>query len=276
MPENEQPKPPADPAKSRDWFIRARTKFERTLERGKRISSATDNRFVDDRRGWASWVFLKLCVAGDTLGAISMSIPDEGNPALDRTLDHWSTAAMARNMIEAAVMFGYLSEDGISEDEWRLRKLVLWNHDATTRYKMFVGWKNEEQAKGFKKHMNDLRARIGQEPLFHRLEEDRRAKINAGSEVYIRGLRGAVRAMKWDINEFDAIYGYLSSHSHSSPVSFMRLAEHGIDFATPTDQQFGLSALSIEWAEASLDYANTEMLRLFPDGEPSSEAAVGS
>jgi hypothetical protein len=106
----EQTEPPADPTKSRDWFIRAKTKFERTLERGKRISSATDNRFVDDRRSWASWVFLKLCVAGDTLSAISMSIPDEGNPALDRTLDHWSTAAMARNMIEAAVMFAYLSD----------------------------------------------------------------------------------------------------------------------------------------------------------------------
>jgi hypothetical protein len=229
---------------------------EGALAEANNISSATDNRFVETRIGWASFVFLKMCVAGDTLRMLCRSLPDDGNPALDRTLDHWSVAALARNMIEATVMFSYLSEIGISEDEWKLRKLVLWNHDATTRYRMFIGLKKDDQAKQFKKEINDLRSQIGQDPIFHQLDQDRRVKVNAGSEMYIRGLQSAVRNMKWDIDEFDAVYAYFSSHLHSSPVSFLRSGEHGVDFRMPTDQQFGLSALSLEWAGYCLSHAN--------------------
>ena len=78
-----------------------------------------------------------------------------------------------------------------------------------------------------------------------------------------RGLRSVVRNMKWDLGELNSIYAYLSSHSHSSPVSFLRLGEHGVDFKLPTDQQFGLSAQSLEWAGHCLSHATSEMKRLF-------------
>jgi hypothetical protein len=92
-----------------------------------------------------------MCVAGDTLRMLCKSLPDDRDRTPDRTLDHWSAAALARNMIEATVMFSYLSESGVSEDEWGLRKLVLWNHDATTRYRMFKGLKQHDQANQFKR-----------------------------------------------------------------------------------------------------------------------------
>lgn len=204
-----------------------------------------------------------MCVAGDTLRMLCKSLPDDRDRTPDRTLDHWSAAALARNMIEATVMFSYLSESGVSEDEWGLRKLVLWNHDATTRYKMFKGLKQHDQANQFKEQINDFRSKIGQHPIFSQLDHDRREKINAGTEVYLRGLRSVVRNMKWDLGAFNSIYAYLSSHSHSSPVSFLRLGEHGVDFKLPTDQQFGLSAQSLEWAGHCLSHATSEMKRLF-------------
>jgi Family of unknown function (DUF5677) len=264
MPESPDPVSHEIKFEEREWFNRARTSFEAALTEAENVSRAADNRFVETRLGWASFVFLKLCVAGDTLRMLCRSIPDDGNSALDRTLDHWSAAALARNMIEATVMFSYLSESGMSEEEWELRKLVLWNHDATTRYRMFKGLKDDDQAKQFKKQINDLRSSIGQNLNFSQLDADRREKINAGTELYVRGLRSVIRNMKWDLDQFDFIYAYLSSHTHSSPVSFLRLGEHRVDFRMPTDQQFALSALSLEWAGNSLSHATAEMKRLFP------------
>jgi hypothetical protein len=264
MPESPDPVSHEIKFEEHEWFNRARTSFEAALTEAENVSRAADNRFVETRLGWASFVFLKLCVAGDTLRMLCRSIPDDGNSALDRTLDHRSAAALARNMIEATVMFSYLSESGMSEEEWELRKLVLWNHDATTRYRMFKGLKDDDQAKQFKKQINDLRSSIGQNLNFSQLDADRREKINAGTELYVRGLRSVIRNMKWDLDQFDFIYAYLSSHTHSSPVSFLRLGEHRVDFRMPTDQQFALSALSLEWAGNCLSHATTEMKRLFP------------
>jgi hypothetical protein len=59
----------------------------------------------------------------------------------------------------------------VSEDEWELRKIVLWNHDATTRYRMFKGLKNDDQAKQFKKQINDLRSQTGQNAIFCQLDQ---------------------------------------------------------------------------------------------------------
>jgi hypothetical protein len=264
MPESHDPPSHETKFDERGWFNRARISFEAALAEAESTSRAADKRFVETRLGWASSVFLKLCVAGGTLRLLCRSVPDGGNSALDRTLDHWSAAALARNMIEATAMFSYLSESGVSEEEWNLRKLVLWNHDATTRYRVFKGLKDELQAERFKKQMKDLRSSIGQDPNFSRLDVPRREKINAGTEVYVLGLRSVIRNMKWDVDQFDYIYAYLSSHAHSSPVSFLRLGEHGVDFRMPTDQQFAVSALSLEWAGNCLSHASAEMERLFP------------
>jgi hypothetical protein len=91
--------------------------------------------------------------------------------------------------------------------------------------------------------------------------------------MYLYGLRGAVRRMKWDISEFDAMYGYLSSQTHSSPVSYLRIGEHGVDFANPTGQQFGLSAVSLEWATGAIEQATADVLRIFPIADASAANA---
>jgi hypothetical protein len=165
--------------------------------------------------------------------------------------------------MEAAAMLAYLSDGTLTEEQWGLRKQVLWLHDATTRYKMFSNWKSEEQAKGFRQHMEEIRSRINTYIEFQGLAPDRQKRIIAGSEMYLYGLRGAVRLMEWEVADFDAAYGYLSAHSHSAPVSFTRLAEHGVDFKRPTRAQRDIASFGLEVSNNVLAFSTSRIASLF-------------
>jgi hypothetical protein len=62
----------------------------------------------------ASYVFTRMCVAADTL--LSILQRDIGN-SKELTLDHYSIGVLARNIIESALMFHYLLEDGVSKED---------------------------------------------------------------------------------------------------------------------------------------------------------------
>lgn len=213
---------------------------------------------------WASSLYMRLCIIGMSLNRLTdVRAVVDGDEI--HTLDHSSIAAMARTLIEAAVLFGYMTEQGPSEEEWDLRWSVLLLHDATTRYKMFKSWKATDEAAVHKKRMSELRLEVSKHPRFRGLEEERRQKILAGTEFYIHGLRAAVRSVGWDVGHFNAIYAYLSSHSHSSPVSFVRAHTHGVDFEKPSGAQLVTAGLALEHAQIALATASERTLKLFPN-----------
>lgn len=180
------------------------------------------------------------------------------------TLDHGTLASLARNMLEICVMLGYISERNIEKGEWELRRDILWLHDAITRYKMFKFWGDRESAAGSKAHIPEIRKRISSHAIFRKLPADRREKILSGSEVYLHGLRPTARALGWDLNTFNGAYAYLSGYSHSSPVSFIRFYDHGINAHRPSSAQFAIAGVSLVFANMALKTASALILEAFP------------
>jgi Family of unknown function (DUF5677) len=245
-----------------DYLAEKVALFTRTSAKASAVSKSIAGRFVSEQKGWAQWIHLRLCIAAHsllTLADYQVRI-DAGEEC---TLDQSSIASLARGMMEAAAMLAYISDETLTDEQWNLRKQVLWLHDATTRYKMFSNWKNEEQTKGLRQSMEEIKTRISVFAEFQSLTPDRQKRIMAGSEMYLHGLRGAIRLMDWDAADFDATYGYLSSHSHSAPVSFIRLGDHGVDFKKPTRAQQDIASFAMEVANNVLAFSTGRIASLF-------------
>jgi len=234
-----------------------------------RFSARCDGMPVEQRYGWASWLFLRLCIVGQSLDRLATykSQLDDGEIY---TLDHNSIAAVSRNIIEATLMFFYVSEN-VNDAEWQLRKSVLDLHDCLTRYRMFKAWNNDEVAKSFSTAASKIRERINKHNLMRGFDSAKRKQLLGGQQLYINGLRSVVRQAGWDLNRFNGVYAYLSVHSHSAPVSFYRTETHQINFSKPSNHQFALAGFALEHADQSIGAACKRLVDVFPNLFPEIE-----
>jgi len=187
----EIPQPPSGPV---DYFDERLALFLHACERAAELTKIVAGQHVDERKGWAQWNHLRMCIVASSIITLADYQPriDAGEEC---TLDQGSIAALARGMAEAAAMVAYLTDPALTPEQWELRKHVLWLHDATTRYKMFSKLEKDEQATAFRADMQDLRTRIEAFPEFQALAPERQGKVIAGSEIYLHGLRSAVRLL---------------------------------------------------------------------------------
>jgi len=253
-----------DPPKGEAYFREMLSTFQTGLDLAMRFSARCDGKRVEQRHGWASWLFLRLCVVGrslDRLAAFKTKL-DEGEA---NTLDHSSIAAVTRNIIEAALMFFYVSEPGVSDDEWGLRKDILDLHDCLTRYRVFKSWKDEKEMKSLRESAAQIKDRIRNHKLMSTFDAEKQKQLLGGQQLYLNGLRSVVKRAGWDPDRFDGVYAYLSVHSHSAPTSFYRTEKHQINFSKPSDYQFGLAAFSLEHADQSIRAACKRLIDVFPE-----------
>src|SRR5262249_3200406 len=111
----------------RELFHRERARFDTSLEFAISVSKFAASRKANIPNVMASYVFTRMCVGADSLRYLL--VRDIGR-SKDLTLDHCSISVLARNIGEATLMFHYLLEDGVSDEEWALRGKVLDLHDV--------------------------------------------------------------------------------------------------------------------------------------------------
>ena len=253
-----------DPPKEEAYFREMLSTFRTGLDLAMRFSARCGGIRVEQRIVWASWLFHRLCIVGQSLDLLATH-----KTGLDEdevyTLDHSSIAAVTRNIIEAALMFFYVSELGVSDDEWGLRKDILDLHDCLTRYRIFKSWKREEEMKSFRESAAKIKDRIRNHKLMRTFDAEKRKQLLGGQQLYLNGLRSVVKRAGWDPDRFDGVYAYLSVHSHSAPTSFYRTEKHQINFSKPSEYQFGLAAFSLEHADQSIRAASKRLMDVFPE-----------
>ena len=202
----------------------------------------------------ASMVFAKCCTHARSIGAIALQ---------SSMFDHHSIMAIARMIMEASTMIAYLL-DPVSEDEWTFRHNLLKLHDTVARLKLMRGF--GMPADDLRSGRDELKAQIEEDPIFLKLPEERRKRVASGEEMFAVGMRSvATKIMGWDEAQFGGVYAYFSAHTHSAPMSYTRMAEHGIDYFHPSDTQFEIPALSMEVAMACLRRSALRMLEGHPE-----------
>lgn len=201
----------------------------------------------------ASMVFAKCCAHARSIGAIALQ---------SSMFDHHAIMALARMIMEASTMIAYLL-DPVPDEEWEFRHTLLRLHDSVGRLKLMRGF--GMSADDIRVGRDELKAQIEASPTFHKLSDERKKRVASGEEMFVVGMRNvATRMMGWDETQFNGVYAYFSAHTHSAPMSFSRMADHGIDYFHPSDTQFEIPALSIEVAMACLRRSMLRMLEGHP------------
>jgi hypothetical protein len=256
-----------DSLSERAYFLDSFAKFRVALEVARKVSKWVGKRFVGPDLAHASFILFKVVLVADSIRKIA----EQEVPMTRHQLDHFSIASLTRDLMEATIMLSYLTEPGISESTARLRRIVLNLHDCTTRHRMFKAWRNtpgmnaRHNLKGFKADIDEQRAELQGHSEFQSLDPEVQTKLLSGTQLYVGGLRGAVRSMGWEKGDFDGAYAYLSAYTHTAPVAFYRMEDKDPSSEEPSSFQYGLAALALEWATACIDKSVDRARVRFPD-----------
>lgn len=208
----------------------------------------------------ASMVHAKMCAHARSIGAVAQS----------SMFDHSAIMALARMMIEGMTMSSYIREL-VSAEEWELRYAVLSLHDTVARIKLFRAWKEKAEYADLRIGRDALLQGIRTNSVFLELGVDVQERLLRGEDLFVGGMRKAAMRAGWNEDSFTALYGYLSTHVHSAPMSFFRARVQQIDYYRPGQAQHAAASMAIEIASAchrrvtllQLD----DHLRKFPDDE---------
>jgi hypothetical protein len=228
----------------REVFKKEKRRFGTAVDIAISVSKAAAGREPQGNIVMASYVFTRMCIAADTL--LYLLRRDIGN-SKELTLDHYSIGVLARNIIETALMFHYLSEDGVSEEEWQLRRAILNLHDATLKVRLFKGLSSDEQYKGWKTTMEEVRKSLKEHSSFKAIDADRQQKLLSGQEMYVKGMRSTLKLVGFDDGYFDGMYAYLSSQVHITPSSFY-WTQKRLSFGKPAGYQYYFASYAVAHA----------------------------
>ena len=189
----------------------------------------------------ASMVFAKSCAHARSIAAIAVE---------SSMFDHHAIMSLTRMILEAATMTAYLL-DPVCEEEWQFRYALLRLHDTVARIKLLRSFSTTSD--DLRAGRDALKAELASSPILQSMPDDRRKRLLSGEEMFVMGMRAvATKIMGWDETQFTGVYAYFSAHTHSAPMSFVRMADHGIDYYQPSSAQIDILALSMEVSIACL------------------------
>lgn len=205
------------------------------------LVSAAQTGLPTDKRGeLASMVFGKMCATVRSMGAIAKSSMH----------DHSGLLSLARIILEASTMTAYLMQT-VSQEEWDARYLVLKLHDTAARIRIMKGF--DGHADDLRAGMRELKEELGANVFYKALPSEKRERLMRCNDPFVSSFRRVSKeAMGWSDNRLDGVYAYISSHVHSSPVSFFRMRHHGVDYYEPSAAQFGASTFAVNLAVVCL------------------------
>ncbi|WBH15768.1 hypothetical protein [Sphingomonas radiodurans] len=205
----------------------------------------------------ASMVFAKSCAHARSIGAIAVQ---------SSMFDHHAIMSLTRMILEASTMIAYLL-DPVSDDEWAFRHTVLKLHDTVSRIKLLRSF--NAPSDDLRTGREELKSIIITSPIFSSLPKDRQNRLTNGEDMFVIGMRTvATKIMGWNETKFMGIYAYFSAHTHSAPMSFVRMANHEIDYYHPSYAQISTLALSLEVSLACLRRSMLRMIDEHPEQIP--------
>ena len=213
---------------SNKYYSSSLDRFTVALDRAIVTSHATAGLLAGNRRFWASVLFTRLC----TFSVSILSLCPGSKINQDGL--HWdfgAVASLTRNLFECALFFFYLAIEVVSDDEWKVRLRVMQLHDCMSRLRMFRDFDpNDEQLKKFEEQANELRSILEANAFFGNLPEPKSKKLLKGEQASILVQDEILQRMRNTAPITNALRGYyrfLSSHIHSFPIGFYRMAEQG-------------------------------------------------
>lgn len=239
-------------------YLQHRQLFRKTCRRAIKVSMGAGGIYVEGNRlAYASILFTRITVMAKSIEALL--------PACSPR-EHWDFSAVAsltRNLAEAYLWYYWLCEDEIDDEVRQGRFILMYCFDHGSRGRMF---QPDETIPEDSEVMADLIARF-----------DANAFLSAyGAKARKEALKGhktpfvqddVLAKMGADKEVFRFLYRFFSQHTHTGPVSFIRLFEHDRGTGVETAHEKQYMIVAIDFAAKILDSAIDGFLKLFPNAE---------
>lgn len=201
-------------------------------------------------------VFRKTIAHSRTIGAIVRS----GN------FDHSAICACSRLIMESSIVISYLHKD-MGEDENKMRILLLDFNDVVSRIKFLRSFNHVDAGlPELRQKKAEMILKIERSPIFINLSDEQKKQYKSGVVQFIGGLRRAAKiGMGWNEDRFDSLYGYFSTHTHSSPMSFYRMSKHEVDFQRPSEAQYATASMAVSVALACMRRVTLNIVDRYPE-----------
>ncbi|MDX1985087.1 MAG: DUF5677 domain-containing protein [Candidatus Obscuribacter sp.] len=225
------------------------------------VSHACANLNAGDRGYWASVLMTRMSTFAVTV--LSLCPSSKLNP-IGIHWDFGSVASITRNIYELSLTFHYLSTEKVSDDEWLTRLRVMQLHDCMSRYRMFKDWGSaDDELNGFETQANDLRAELTKLQFFTGLDAKLKAKLLRGETPSILIQDEILTRMGVAPQQVRGYYRLLSAHTHSFPMGYYRMTEHGYGHGEENVLEKNYIAIAADFAAECLERSTKGMKELF-------------
>jgi len=231
------------------------------------VGTAVSNRLVGStteqaHESYADPIFTKLLCHAISLHKLS---PQMRTDASTQLWDMPSACAIARCIVEAHDVLGYIALSQVSDEERSFRVLVWKLHDQQRRSSMLQSIQSRDpQADAIHASARDLAREAEAHPWF--------AKINKGYQQRIR--TGDAPSFLLSHKELNATNGVnhdyhvaatmmLSQYVHTLPMSVHQLME----FRAGTPEALHMSSMPIQYSLGFFARAISRMVEVFPHGD---------
>lgn len=251
----------SDAQGEQEYFSDERSRFEVLAKHARFISNKIGRQITDERRGMASWLFIRACITSHTI--VRLFEPQPSGFGESKYLDHASIAGLARGLIENVAVMLYVGDTTIPEDEWRCRKHIIDLHDYMNRSAFLKGIGHQSEPQSDPNTYAFLRERLERNPYFQTIPQRRKRRLLDGDDIFINGRHAMMLEFGWGENLTKAIYKYLSNQTHSLPMAFHRTEMNRL-YEQGSTSAMVVAAFATEFARNALGRGCLHMISLFP------------
>lgn len=246
-------------------YGKARREFAAEILRAQRVSrGAAGIRSETAQHYWASVLFTRMVVTAKSIQVLTPELQPDA---------HWDFSAVAsitRNLAECYLFFYFLCADDVPQVEKDARIILLNLHDNASRRKLF-GELDEsdddaETAAAKAAVHDDLVGKFNANAYLSGLPEKRQKELIRGEKTpFVQD--DMIERSNMDKRNFRFLYRLFSNHTHTGPVAFYRMAEHGRGrgFQNPKDTFY--MAIALGFAGDLMRRATADVLAFFPNAE---------
>lgn len=235
--------------------------YGQLLEVATAVSQASGGINTETRYIRTTQIFTRMIVVAYTFFRL---LPR--NPITRDKEEHWdwpSVAALARNFIEAYLLFFYLGVDEVSKDEVDFRLEVMWFHLNTEKYRLYKSGPKKIDLTEFENNLPIKKKRIEEHPFFQQLSKEQKKRVlSAKSPTYMTTAQLMAR-LPFDSRELSWMYRHYSNEVHSTAFAFNSQSNsRGRGDENPAERGYMISA---SWlVRKYLAAAVMAMAKIFP------------
>lgn len=247
-----------------EHYIPCLDDFTLALENAITTSHASTGLRCSNRQVWASVLFTRLCTF--SISILSLCPGSKLNP---KGL-HWdfgSIATLSRNLLECSLVFFYLGIEDVTEQEMKVRLMVMDLHDCNARNRLRRDLAKVEDDKSniYEEAVVKLGNLLKANTFFKNLPLHDQKNLLKGQRACIYSQNEILSRMGEDASWIRAYYHFLSSHTHSLPLGFSRMADQGRGHGGENEIDKAYITFALDFNSKILKRSTVDMQRVFSD-----------